>query len=151
LLSAVLVVCLVQGLYMQARAQGGGEKDKGDKTSTDKPAVSKVFEAKHSFEMRDKPWKGVFEWLTDKTGIPFISDEPPPTGSFNFIAKQGQKYSIPEVIDIINEGLLYKKFLLIRRETAFTIVPADVKIPPELLPRIRLDDLDKHGATEMVS
>ena len=37
------------------------------------------------------------------------------------------------------------------RGTSFTILPADEKIDPALLPRINLSDLDQHGLTEIVS
>lgn len=104
-----------------------------------------------NFEMRAKPWSSVFEWLTEQTGLPFISNIQPPTGTFNFIAKAGKKYTMPEVIDIINEGLLGSKFILIRRENSYTLVPADEKIRGELVPRIRLEDMKTRGNTEIVS
>jgi hypothetical protein len=103
-----------------------------------------------TFEMRGKPWAAVFEWLTDKTGTVFIPKDIP-TGTFNFIAKKGQKFTIPQIIDIINDGLLLQKYVLINRRTSFTVVPADQEIDPFLLPRVALDELAKHGRTEIVS
>src|SRR5438132_131851 len=47
-----------------------------DKLSTDKPA-EKIDEKPlptYAFEMRDKPWGAVFEWLTDQTGIPVVTN-----------------------------------------------------------------------------
>jgi type II secretion system protein D len=101
-----------------------------------------------AFEMRDKPWSSVLEWLSDQTGLPVITSYKP-TGTFSFIDPKKKEYTIPEIIDILNEGLLEKKFVLIRRERSFTIVPADEKIPPDYLPRIRLEDLEGHGNTEI--
>jgi type II secretory pathway component GspD/PulD (secretin) len=103
-----------------------------------------------TFEMRGKPWGAVFEWLTDKTGTPFIPRDIP-TGTFNFIAKKGQKFTIPQIIDIINDGLLLQKYVLINRPTSFTVVPADQEIDPFFVPRITLNELDRHGRTEIVS
>src|SRR5437764_15230685 len=81
--------CIVLGLALGAvlpflcLAQGpGGEKTKGEKLLT--------------FEMRDKPWSAVLEWLTDQTGLPFASVIKP-TGTFNVITPKNQKYTLPEV------------------------------------------------------
>ena len=112
-------------------------------------------EKKIAFEMRAKPWAQVFEWLSDQTGLPFISNYPPPTGSFNFInpridGKEPRKYSIGEVIDVVNEGLQQYKYVLIRREASLTLFPADEKLPPEHVQTIRAEDLPNRGNTEVV-
>ncbi|MCI0700724.1 MAG: hypothetical protein L0241_06555, partial [Planctomycetia bacterium] len=39
---------------------------------------------------------------------------------------------------------------LIRRQATFTVVPADEKIDPTFVPRIKLDELDKRARTELV-
>ncbi len=103
----------------------------------------------YSFEMRGKSWANVFEWLTDKTGKPFISRDLPP-GSLNFIARQGQKFSIPEIIDIVNDGLLPLRYVLINRRTSFTLVPAS-DINPINVPRISTQEFGEHGQSEVVS
>src|SRR5262249_29835691 len=87
-----------------------------------------------AFEARDKPWASVFEWLTDKTGLPVVTVYRP-TGTFNLISpkteKGVRKYTIPEIIDLINEALLAgpptQKFILIRRTASFTLVHAEDK------------------------
>src|SRR5206468_1148799 len=56
----------------------------------------------------------------------------------------------PDVIDVLNEALLNQKFILIRRDASFTIVPADGPVDPAILPRIKVEDLPARGATEMV-
>ncbi len=100
--------------------------------------------------MRGKPWPAVFEWLTDKTGRDFISSNAP-SGTFNVITQKGRKYTIPQIIDIINDGLLKEKWVLLNRGTSFTLVPADEKIDPALVPRIPISELGEHGNTEIVS
>src|SRR5262245_55650940 len=111
-------------------------------------------EKKVRFEFRDKRWAEVLEWLTEQTALPVISNNKP-SGTFTFIAPkingQPREYTIPEVIDIINESLSQQKFMLIRREASFTIVAADEIISDWILPRIRPDDLSARGKTEMVS
>src|SRR5262249_12724180 len=87
----------------------------------------------YAFEMRSKPWPQVMEWLPDITGMPFIGPDLP-TGTFNFIGSSKKGYTIPEIIDIINEALLSnkdtQKFILVRRERSFTVLPADERIDP---------------------
>lgn len=70
------------------------------------PATSEVASAGKlvSFQMRDKPWKNVLEWLSSETGLPIITTATP-TGTFSFYGNLNRKYTIPEVIDILNEAL----------------------------------------------
>src|SRR5437899_7450475 len=106
------------------------------------------------FEMRDKPWNQVLEQLADWTGIPVILiKDNKPTGTFTYIApKSGPKeYTIPQVIDILNQSLEGQNYLLIRRSASFTLVRSDQKIDPALVPRIGIDDLKQHGDTEYAS
>jgi type II secretory pathway component GspD/PulD (secretin) len=102
--------------------------------------------------MRDKPWGSVLEWLADQTGLT-VNSNYKPTGTFTFIAPQRstQQYSLPQVIDVLNEALAGQKYILIRGERSFTIVPADERIDPAMLPRVRPEDLDQRGNTELVS
>jgi hypothetical protein len=104
----------------------------------------------YTIEMRDMPWKSVWEWLTDKTGKVFNSGASSVPGSLNFIGKKGRKYTMPQIIDIINDGLHPHKWVLLDRGRSFTLFPADEKIPPDLLPVIDIDELPKHGDTEIV-
>src|SRR5262245_7663810 len=41
-----------------------------------------------AFEMRDKPWPQVLEWLSDVTGLP-VNTKDKPTGSMTYIAPRG--------------------------------------------------------------
>ncbi len=78
------------------------------------------------FEMNNKKWDVVLEWLADQTGRPFISNIRP-KGSINFKAKPSEKYTIPQIMDIINDALLPQKMILLNRGSSFTIVPTDEK------------------------
>ncbi|MCI0680644.1 MAG: hypothetical protein L0Y71_00955 [Gemmataceae bacterium] len=141
----------------EASKDAGKDADKATgKEAAKQPArTAGPKEKVYVIEFRNKPWSGIFEWLTDQTDLPLISDIPAPSGTFTYIHPKGtplrpHKATLPEVIDIINEGLLAKKFILLRRATAFTLVPADDKIPSDLVPRILVEDLDKHGLSEIV-
>ena len=119
-----------------------------EQAATDRPGdkPAKTF----SFEMRNKPWKAVFEWLSNQTGQPVVANSLP-TGTFTFISPQGKAYTIPEIIDVLNEALAAQKFLLLRREQSVLLVPADEKIDPTLVPRVPLPLLKTRGQTELVS
>jgi len=104
-----------------------------------------------AFEMRDKPWGAVLEWLADQSGLP-VSTIHKPTGTFTFIAPKSlseRRYTISQVIDILNEALVNQKYILIRRNQSFTIVPSDEKIDPAILPQLNVEDLDYRGKSEL--
>lgn len=104
-----------------------------------------------SFEMREQPWLKVFEWYADQTGLACVCNEKP-TGTFTFIpSKVKRKYTLDEVTDIINEALLARRYILVRRAATFSVLPADEKVDPLLVPQVRLADLDRRAKTELVS
>src|SRR5437867_2021244 len=110
----------------------------------DKPAEKRV-----AFTMDGKPWGEVLTWLTELTGLP-ISGPHKPTGTIVFTPPKGKTYTIPEIIDILNEGLLLQKYVLIRRMQSFTLLPADEPIDPVILQRLDVKELKDHGNTEIV-
>jgi hypothetical protein len=114
-----------------------------------KEPISPPVAKRSTFEFRNKPWPAVLEWLADQTGLYFTGDRP--TGTFTFIPTAGKSFTIPEIIDILNEALAGQQLLIVRREQSFTIVPSDKKIDPSLTSRISPEDLDKRGKTELVS
>src|SRR5262249_40177572 len=63
---------------------------------------------------------------------------------------QAREYTLPEIIDILNDVLLPHKLVLVRRESMFTIMPIDERIDPSILPRVRIEDLPERGRTEYV-
>lgn len=135
LCGSLLAVLFLGGVCLESRAQ--------------------VPTKKFKIEYRDQPWDKVLEWLADQTGMPLISTLRP-TGTVNFIAPrdangQPREYTLPEVIDILNELMQAQKYHLLRRQASYTIVSADEKIPPELVMRVNRDDLKHFGKTEIVS
>lgn len=112
-------------------------------------------EKRFAFEMRGLGWKQVLEWLSDQSGLPYASKYPPPPGSFTFISpikgKTPKTYTLPEVIDLMNDSLSMQGYLLVRRNASFTIVPADETIDQGLAPHIEMTELKSRGRTELVS
>jgi hypothetical protein len=126
--------------------------DGSAKTTDESGAVQTSKEKTFAFEMRDKPWKQVIEWFVDQSGLAFVGSRTP-TGTFSFVGPPNKRYSLPEIIDILNEALLSQRqpYLLLRGERSFRLIPADEKVDPSLVPRVSLEDLDKRGNTELVS
>jgi hypothetical protein len=75
------------------------------------------------FRVDNKPLKEVLMWLSDQTGLPFIGSSVP--GSFTFVGPEGQRYTVPEIVAIINRSLRLRGLELVRRERCFVIVHVD--------------------------
>lgn len=105
-----------------------------------------------AFEMRNKPWPDVLEWLAEQSGLEVITSHKP-TGTVTFIAPKTKvrKYTIPQVIDILNEQLMSQKLLLVRRTNSFTILSTAGPVDAALLPRVEVGDLPNRGETELVT
>src|SRR5262249_19390665 len=91
-------------------------------------------------------------WLGEETKLPVIAPNIP-RGSFTFISPKDRAYTIPEIIDILNEALLTEegtnKYIIVRRERSLTLVAADEKVKADVLPEGTRDNMASHGDTEM--
>jgi hypothetical protein len=119
------------------------------------PANPGVPEKRISFSMGKKSWQGadgVLSWLSDQLGIPLVASKVP-TGSFTFtppvVNGVAQTYTLPEVVDLINQQLQRDNWVLIRYRDHFTVLPADTELPA--FPRVDLDELAQRGDSEVVS
>ena len=92
-LLAATGVLLVLGLWVTGQEPASkhtpGKEPAAGKSEPDKEkkpvARFKYSEKLFTLEFREKQWKTVFEWLTDKTGLPLITNLQPPTGTFTLI------------------------------------------------------------------
>ncbi len=106
-------------------------------------------EKRYTFSMKNVPWKDVIDWFADQSGLAFAGAFKP-TGTFTFNSPRGKEYTIPEIVDILNESLMAQKYILITRSQTFTIWPADEKLPDIGKHSVSIEDLPKHGKTEVV-
>jgi type II secretory pathway component GspD/PulD (secretin) len=114
---------------------------------TPAPRPQKTF----TFVMNEAPWKAVVAWYAEASGLPFVGKSTP-TGTFTFTPPRAdQRYTLEQMTDVLNEALMARQFILIRRANSFTLVPADEKIDPGLVPLVKVDDLATRGRTELVS
>ena len=144
---------------LDAGAAQPPQKDKKDdpaklqiRTSDSPPAKTETLKT-YTFEMNKKPWEQVIQWLAEITGLTFIGTKYP-TGTFNFYDPKKKQYTIPEIIDKINEGLLTtddtNKYTILRREQTFTLVAADQPLEEALIPHVEIKDLNLRGNSEVV-
>ncbi len=151
LLLAAVLVAVGGWSASEGVAQQGNKGNQGDKKAGPEPGAKT--EKTYQIKMEGKPWAAVFSWLSDETGLNVVRSFTP-TGTFTFTSPAGKRFTLPELVDIINEGLLSnestQRYLLIRRDRNFTLVRADEKINPDLLPKVSPADLDSHGNTEIV-
>ncbi|HKI30692.1 MAG TPA: sigma-70 family RNA polymerase sigma factor [Gemmataceae bacterium] len=100
------------------------ERAGGEKAGKEQP---KPAEKRYSFSINNRPWKEVFEWFGEQTGLVY-NGPLVPTGTFTFVSPRGKQYTIPEIVDIINEALMAQKYILIVHTNTFTVVPVDEPI-----------------------
>lgn len=102
-----------------------------------------------SFAFENKKWADVIDWFRIESGLVYAGTLTP-TGTVTIRPGPGKKYTIPQVIDLLNE-LLEPKYVILRREQTFTILPADEPIDASRIPRVtEATELAKLGRTEVV-
>jgi type II secretory pathway component GspD/PulD (secretin) len=105
-------------------------------------------DTKLRFNFRFQPWKDVLDWFAQQAGLSLVMDAPP-VGTFNYT--DDRDYTPAEAIDLLNSVLLTKGYTLVRRERMLMLINLQDGIPPNLVPTVTLDDLDKRGEFELVS
>lgn len=103
----------------------------------------------YEISFQNASWDDVIDWYAKTSGL-FLNSAVTPTGKVTITPGKDKTFTLAEITDLLNETLIQQKFLLIRRWASFTIVPADEKIDPTIVPRITLDELEKRGKTELV-
>jgi hypothetical protein len=131
----------------------------GDMTDAPSPVRRQPVgrEKRFNFELHGVPWKKVMEWLSEQTGLPFVSSYTP-TGLVTFSppldpSGRPRQLTVPEMLDALNEVLQSDRnnnYVILRRPSSLTLHPADTKIPPELLSEIRPENLEQLGKSEIV-
>ena len=117
------------------------------KTVAPMPVAPPKSEKTYTVSFEGTDWSKVLDWFAKETKLVFLSTEKP-TGSLTL--KSDEKYTLPELLDLFNEVLAQKNWVIIRREHSFLIHPAADKIPREILHQITLEELTKRGNTEVV-
>jgi len=105
-------------------------------------------EAKLRFNFRYAPWKDVLDWFAEQADLSLVLDAPP-AGTFNYT--DNREYTPARAIDLLNSVLLTKGYTLLRRERMLMLINLEDGIPPALVERVPLEELDDRGQFELVS
>jgi general secretion pathway protein D len=93
-------------------------------------------------------WRQVFEWLEKESGLMYLSKDTP-TGSITL--KPTKKYTLGELIDLLNEMLEKDNYVILRKTQSFSTYPASDKIPKQYVPTVlTAEELAKRGKTEVI-
>jgi hypothetical protein len=107
----------------------------------------------YALKFQNAPWSKVFEWLSNITGLPVVSP-PRAIGAFTFVPPKfdgnDKKYTLPEIMDILNEALAKQQLVLVRRKATIGLWYSDEPIDADILPPLRVEDLANWGKTEIV-
>jgi len=100
------------------------------------------------FSFSYQPWADVLEWFAEQNDLSMVLDTAP-SGTFNY--RDNREYTPAEALDLLNSVLLTKGYTLVRRDRMLFVVNLEDGIPPNLVPTVRVEDLDKRGEFELVS
>jgi hypothetical protein len=100
-----------------------------------KPAPPVGNSRKHAFRMENKRLADVFAWLAEETGLPVCQSGV--DGSFTFIGPKRAKYTIPEIVSIINCTLVLQGQLLIQGEQSFQVLRIEDEVAEFLSRRVK--------------
>jgi type II secretion system protein D len=123
----------------------------GASLTVPKPAEPVKSEKLYEVKFDNTEWSKVFEWLEKESGLMYITKDKP-TGSLTL--KPNKKYTLGQMIDLLNERLELDKFVILRKSESFATIPSDVNIGKDLRQHVQLvtaEELTKRGNTEVVS
>jgi type II secretory pathway component GspD/PulD (secretin) len=105
-------------------------------------------ELKLRFAFRYQKWSDVLEWYAEQAGLSLVTDVSIP-GTFNYT--DNREYTVTEAMDLLNSVLLTKGYVLLRRERMLLVVNVADGVPPDLVPRVTIEELGQRGKYELVS
>jgi type II secretory pathway component GspD/PulD (secretin) len=114
-----------------------------------RPATGNRDDIRLKFAFRYQPWADVLDWFAEQADLSLIMDAPP-QGTFNY-TNDRRTYTPAEAIDILNSVLLTKGYTLVIRDRMLFLINLEDPVPPNLVPYVPLEDLDKKGEFELVS
>src|SRR5262249_24312432 len=124
---------------------GSGKTTTGSSGTKKEPTFALLFDP--------QPWPKALVWLAEGTGLPFVSRQALPKGTFPYVpppSDKARRYSVADILDIMNDALVPSGHLLIRTRERLTLVPTDGRIDPTLCPLVGLGELKPRGRTELV-
>lgn len=104
--------------------------------------------AKLSFNFRYAPWTEVLRLFARESGLSLDLIDVPP-GTFSYFDQKS--YTSEEALDVLNGYLLPKGFVLVHRDDFLVSLNIDNPIPPNLIPKVKPEDLPNRGKNELLT
>lgn len=101
------------------------------------------------FNFAHQPWKDVLNWFAEQANFSLVANSMPP-GTFNY-TDTSRSFTPAEAIDLLNSVLLTQGYSLVQRERMLMLINLEDGIPPALVERVSLEDLDRRGKYTLVS
>ena len=136
-----VLICAISG-------PAQGQTTVHDVEAEDVVVVAPHLENGWSFNFQDAPWTVVLKNFAQSAGfsMQFLSE---PTGTFSYYDEK--PYSLRGAIDVFNDYLLQRGFILIRDETKLTVASTAKQIPDNLVPFVSVHQLHGLGRNELAS
>lgn len=119
----------------------------GDNTSPSAPKDERGI-PKLSFNFRYAPWTEVLRLLARESNLSLDLIDVPP-GTFSYYDQNS--YTPDEALDVLNGYLLPKGFVLVHRNDFLVSLNIDDPIPPNLIPKVKPEDLPQRGRNELLT
>ena len=100
------------------------------------------------FSFNYHPWVDVLDWFAEQADLS-LGFENAPSGTCNY--HDDRKYTPDEAIDLLNKLLLTKGYVLVRNNRMLLLINLEDGIPPNLVPIIPLEELDRRAEFDLVS
>jgi type II secretory pathway component GspD/PulD (secretin) len=99
------------------------------------------------FQFREMKWDNVLNWFAAQQDLTLVMDRTPP-GEFTY--SDVRSYTANEGIDLLNSVLITRGYTLVRREKMLIVMELSSSLPIELIPEVKLEQLDQRGKFELV-
>ncbi|MFH1264727.1 MAG: secretin N-terminal domain-containing protein, partial [Planctomycetota bacterium] len=103
--------------------------------------------ARLTFNFRYHPWEDVLDWFAQQAGLSLLYEDLP-QGTCNYV--DPREYTTADALDVLNSLLLIKGYTLVRRERMLVVINVENGIPPNLVTKVAVEDLDERGEYELV-
>jgi len=103
--------------------------------------------ARLTFNFRYHPWEDVLDWFARQAGLSLLYEDLP-QGTCNYV--DPREYTTADALDVLNSLLLIKGYTLVRRERMLVVINVENGIPPNLVTKVAVEDLDERGEYELV-
>lgn len=101
-----------------------------------------------SFNFQSYPWGDLLKLFAESAGLTLELKDTPP-GTWTYFDKN--KYTPIEALDVLNGALLQRGFIMVKRDEALVVMSVDNDIPPNLIPNVRVSELESRGKNELMT